>query len=136
MPRQEINLAVQQLLAVGDGELSIERRRQLARAIRKSSETASEHLDRVLLEDRDTRQITVAQAAHTVGYVFQSPTQMLFAPTVEEELAFGPRNLRYDPDTIANNIEWALQTVHMEPEREVGCAEAAPDIVVAHCPRA
>lgn len=46
---------------------------------------------RVLLEGRDTRQTTVAQSAHTIGYVFQSPTQMLFAPTVAEELAFGPR---------------------------------------------
>ena len=45
----------------------------------------------VLLEGKDTRQISVAQAAHTVGYVFQSPTQMLFAPTVKDELAFGPK---------------------------------------------
>jgi energy-coupling factor transport system ATP-binding protein len=73
---------------------------------------------RVLLEGRDTRQMTVAQAAHTVGYVFQSPTQMLFAPTVEEELSFGPRNLRYDPETITENVHWALQTVHMEAERD------------------
>ena len=31
------------------------------------------------------------------GYVFQSPSQMLFARTVEEELLFGPRNLGRDP---------------------------------------
>lgn len=73
---------------------------------------------RVLLEGRDTRKITVAQAAHTVGYVFQSPTQMLFAPSVEEELAFGPRNLRHDPSEIDKNVDWALKTVHMEDERE------------------
>jgi energy-coupling factor transport system ATP-binding protein len=73
---------------------------------------------RVLLEGRDTRQMTVAQAAHTVGYVFQSPTQMLFAPTVQEELAFGPRNLRHDAETIARDVDWALATVHMEHERQ------------------
>jgi energy-coupling factor transport system ATP-binding protein len=60
--------------------------------------------------------MTVAQAAHTIGYVFQSPTQMLFAPTVEEELAFGPRNLRFSPELIQENVEWAIHTVHMEPE--------------------
>ena len=38
---------------------------------------------KVLLEGKDTRTVTVAQAAHTVGYVFQSPSQMLFAPTVQ-----------------------------------------------------
>ncbi len=70
----------------------------------------------VLLEGKDTRQITVAQAAHTIGYVFQSPTQMLFAPTVEEELAFGPRNLRYSPEVIKKNVDWAIHTVHMEEE--------------------
>ncbi len=71
---------------------------------------------RVLLEDRDTRKLTVAQAAHTIGYVFQSPSQMLFAPTVAEELAFGPRNLRYEPQVIQENVTWAIQTVHLEEE--------------------
>jgi energy-coupling factor transporter ATP-binding protein EcfA2 len=70
----------------------------------------------VFLEGKDTRKITVAQAARTVGYVFQSPTQMLFAPTVKEELEFGPRNLRYDSETIQQNVDWAIHTVHMESE--------------------
>jgi len=70
----------------------------------------------VLLEGKDTHKITVAQAAHTVGYVFQSPTQMLFAPTVKEELSFGPRNLRLPPDVIEENVDWAIHTVHMEAE--------------------
>jgi energy-coupling factor transport system ATP-binding protein len=73
---------------------------------------------RVLLEGKETSKITVAQAAKTVGYVFQSPTQMLFAPTVAEELAFGPRNLRYDPETIKQNVDWAIHTVHLEDEMQ------------------
>jgi energy-coupling factor transport system ATP-binding protein len=40
---------------------------------------------------------TVAELATVFGYVFQSPSQMLFARTVQEELLFGPRNLRRDP---------------------------------------
>jgi energy-coupling factor transport system ATP-binding protein len=60
--------------------------------------------------------MTVAQAAHIIGYVFQSPTQMLFAPTVEEELAFGPHNLRYSPEQIQENVDWAVHAVHMESE--------------------
>jgi len=70
----------------------------------------------VLLEGKDTRKLTVAQAAHTIGYVFQSPTQMLYAPTVEEELAFGPRNLAHPPEQIRADVQWAIQTVNLEPE--------------------
>ncbi len=70
----------------------------------------------VLLEGQDTRKLTVAQAAHTIGYVFQSPTQMLYAPTVEEELAFGPRNLAHPPEQIRADVSWAIRTVHLEPE--------------------
>ncbi len=73
---------------------------------------------RVLLEGHDTRQTTVAQAAHTIGYVFQSPSQMLFAPTVAEELAFGPQNLDHPPEEIRKNVEWAIRTVHLESEME------------------
>ncbi|MCK4470255.1 MAG: ABC transporter ATP-binding protein, partial [Anaerolineae bacterium] len=36
----------------------------------------------VLVEGHDTRKMSVAQIAHTLGYVFQSPSHMLFAPTV------------------------------------------------------
>jgi energy-coupling factor transport system ATP-binding protein len=71
---------------------------------------------RVLLEGKDTRKMTVAQSAHTVGYVFQSPSQMLFAPTVSEELAFGPKNLGYSTEVINTNVDWAIETVHLRSE--------------------
>ncbi len=70
----------------------------------------------VMLEGVDSKQSTVATAAKTVGYVFQSPTQMLFAPTVEEELAFGPRNLGFSKEQVTHNVDWAIHTVHMEDE--------------------
>jgi energy-coupling factor transport system ATP-binding protein len=40
----------------------------------------------------------------------------LFAPTVKEELEFGPRNLHYDSETIKHNVEMAIRTVHLESE--------------------
>lgn len=70
----------------------------------------------VIFDGRDTRKITVAQAAQTIGYVFQSPSQMLFAPTVEEELSFGPRNLHHPPEQIQKDVRWAVETVHLEAE--------------------
>jgi energy-coupling factor transport system ATP-binding protein len=64
-----------------------------------------------------TRQ-SVAQIAHTLGYVFQNPGHMLFAPTVREELAFGPRNLRRDPARIAADVDRALAITNLVPEAE------------------
>ncbi|MGC9399369.1 MAG: ABC transporter ATP-binding protein [Anaerolineae bacterium] len=73
---------------------------------------------RVLLKGQDTRQMTIAQAAASIGYVFQSPTQMLFAPTVEEELAFGPKNLGRAPQVIEQDVTWALDVVNMQAYRD------------------
>ena len=70
----------------------------------------------VLLEGVETRKTTVANVAKTIGYVFQSPSQMLFAPTVREELAFGPENLGMDKETVSQNVDWAIETVHLEHE--------------------
>ncbi len=74
---------------------------------------------RVLLEGQDTRKMTVAQAAHTVGYVFQSPSQMLFAPTVRDELSFGPKNLGFPAETIVQNVVWAIETVNLKGEMDM-----------------
>jgi energy-coupling factor transport system ATP-binding protein len=68
---------------------------------------------RVLIRGRDTRQMSVAEIASTLGYVFQSPSHMLFAPTVYEELAFGPKNLNHDPETIRKEVMEAIQIVNL-----------------------
>jgi len=70
----------------------------------------------VFLEGKNTKEISVAQSAHTIGYVFQSPSQMLFAPTVEAELAFGPKNIGQSKEEIKNNIAWAIDTVNLKSE--------------------
>jgi energy-coupling factor transport system ATP-binding protein len=52
---------------------------------------------RILVDGVDSKGRGTAGLATIFGYVFQSPSQMLFARTVREELAFGPTNLRRDP---------------------------------------
>jgi energy-coupling factor transport system ATP-binding protein len=50
---------------------------------------------------------TVADLARIFGYVFQSPSQMLFSRTVRDELLFGPRNLDHavpDPDAFSHGV--------------------------------
>jgi energy-coupling factor transport system ATP-binding protein len=68
---------------------------------------------RVLVGGRDTHEASVAQIASTLGYVFQSPSHMLFAPTVREELAFGPKNLQHHKDQIEKEVKEALQIVNL-----------------------
>ncbi len=56
----------------------------------------------------------VADLATVFGYVFQSPSQMLFARTVREELVFGPRNLGRDPKTFDAIVEDALRRTALD----------------------
>jgi energy-coupling factor transport system ATP-binding protein len=68
----------------------------------------------VLVDGRSTSATTVAQLATTFGYVFQSPSQMLFARTVREELEFGPRNLGRDPATFDGIVNDALRRTSLD----------------------
>jgi energy-coupling factor transporter ATP-binding protein EcfA2 len=61
----------------------------------------------VRLYGEDTRELSVAQLASRIGYVFQSPGAMLFAPTVRKELAFGPENLRFSHERINEAVQQA-----------------------------
>lgn len=68
---------------------------------------------RVLVEGRDTAEASVAQIARTLGYVFQSPSHMLFAPTVHDELAFGPTNLKHPREQVEKEVKEALEIVNL-----------------------
>lgn len=49
-----------------------------------------------------------------VGIVFQNPNDQLFAPTVKEDIAFGPMNLGLSYDEVEKRVEDALKMVGME----------------------
>ena len=49
-----------------------------------------------------------------IGIVFQNPDDQLFAPTVEEDVAFGPLNLGLSMEEVQNRVEDALRKVGME----------------------
>ena len=49
-----------------------------------------------------------------VGIVFQNPDNQIFAPSVEEDVAFGPLNLKLPMDEVQNRVEEALKKVGME----------------------
>ncbi|HDM24104.1 ABC transporter ATP-binding protein [archaeon] len=64
---------------------------------------------RVIVYGMDTREKEVYELAPFVGLVFQDPFNMLFAPTVREELSYGPRNLGVNPDEINRRVEETAQ---------------------------
>jgi energy-coupling factor transport system ATP-binding protein len=68
---------------------------------------------RVLVEGKDTRSLSVAQIARVLGYVFQSPTHMLYAPTVREELEFGPKNLDFEKEAMQRSVTESVSTVNL-----------------------
>lgn len=68
---------------------------------------------RVLIGGQDSRHQSVAQTARTVGYVFQSPSHMLFAPTVREELAFGPRNLGFEAAALESSLQASVAATNL-----------------------
>ncbi len=68
---------------------------------------------RVLVDGQDTGQMSIAEIANTLGYVFQSPSHMLFASSVTEELSFGPRNLGHGREQIEREVEYALEIMNL-----------------------
>ncbi|HEX2072553.1 MAG TPA: ABC transporter ATP-binding protein [Geodermatophilus sp.] len=61
------------------------------------------------VEDRATLQ----EVRRRVGVVFQDPDDQLFMPTVGEDVAFGPRNLRLPEPEVAARVAAALAQVGM-----------------------
>ena len=72
---------------------------------------------RVLFDGGDLADKRVAQACRSaVGLVFQYPEHQLFAATVREDVAFGPRNLGLSDEEIAERVGEALRLVHLDEE--------------------
>ncbi len=68
---------------------------------------------KVFVGGRDTNEASVAEIAGMLGYVFQSPSHMLFAPTVRDELAFGPTNMKHTKVQIELEVKESLKTVNL-----------------------
>ena len=73
----------------------------------------------VLVDGRSASERTVAELATTFGFVFQSPSQMLFARTVREELEFGPRKLGRDVARLDGIVTDALRRTGLDDLEEI-----------------
>lgn len=66
------------------------------------------------METTDSNQIEISKE---VGLVFQNPDDQIFSTTVEDEVAFGPENLCFEPKEIDRKIGEALEIVGMADHR-------------------
>ncbi len=64
----------------------------------------------VLVNGLNTRQVEVKELARQVGHVFQDPETMFATLYVDDEIAFGPENLKVDPVDILNVVNELLET--------------------------
>lgn len=108
-------------LTIGPGEL-------LALIGRNGSgkTTLAKHLNgllratsgRVRLDGADVAALPLDRVARRVGYVFQNPDDQLFAATVAEEVAFGPRNFGLEGEALAARVREVLDAVGLEQRRD------------------
>ena len=70
---------------------------------------------RVLVEGRDVADKAQAASVRAdVGVVFQYPEHQLFADTVYNDVAFGPRNLKLSDDEVDARVRESLELVRLD----------------------
>ncbi len=65
----------------------------------------------VRIGGRDIRRFSSAALYREIGVVFQDPDDQLFCASVEEDVAFGPRNLGLPEVEVQNRVSTALEAV-------------------------
>ena len=75
----------------------------------------------VFIKGESVNKKNILDVRRTVGVVFQDPDDQIFAPTVKQDVAFGPMNLGLAPDVIEKRVHEALELVRL-----TGFEERAP----------
>lgn len=65
-------------------------------------------------QDLSAKDKTSITARRRVGMVFQYPEHQLFEETVEEDIAFGPKNLGLSSEEIARRVRRAMELVRLD----------------------
>jgi cobalt/nickel transport system ATP-binding protein len=68
----------------------------------------------VFLDGVDIRSLAPREIYRKMGIVFQNPNDQLFAPTVFEDVAFGPMNMGFTEREVIKRVTDALRSVEME----------------------
>lgn len=66
---------------------------------------------RVVISGIETTKAKTAKLAQKVGFLFQNPDHQIFLPTVRQEIAFGPKNLKLPLDEVEARVNEAAISV-------------------------
>jgi cobalt/nickel transport system ATP-binding protein len=69
---------------------------------------------RVELDGTDIRKLSPKEIYKKIGLIFQNPDDQLFAPTVFEDVSFGPINMGFKQDEVSDRVNYALKAVEMD----------------------
>jgi energy-coupling factor transporter ATP-binding protein EcfA2 len=72
-------------------------------------------LGEVRVAGQPTAPLSVGELARQVGFLFQHPEQQIFAASVYQEVAFGPRNLGLSSEQVEARVEAALVRFGLTP---------------------
>lgn len=72
---------------------------------------------RVRVLGQDTMTSSIPALCASVGMAFQDPETQFLLSRVDEEVAFGPQNLGFDPDEVREIVSWALEVTRLSELR-------------------
>ncbi|MHB8841342.1 MAG: energy-coupling factor ABC transporter ATP-binding protein [Candidatus Aquicultor sp.] len=67
----------------------------------------------ILLNGKPLSKLRRKELSTTIGLVFQNPNDQLFASTVEEDIAFGPKNIGLSDDEVEERVRTSLDLVDL-----------------------
>lgn len=73
---------------------------------------------RIMLDGKDMTKLDVYERTKRIGYVFQNPNYQLFEENLDDEIAFGPRNMGLNGAEVKRRVEEALHVTDLAQCRE------------------
>jgi energy-coupling factor transport system ATP-binding protein len=73
---------------------------------------------KIYIDGKDTSKGKIADLAGVVGYTFQNPDCQLFCKTVNDEIAFGPKQLNLTKQDVERRVKDTLQMMHLEQYKD------------------
>ncbi len=68
---------------------------------------------KVIVDGEEVTKKNIKQIRQKIGMVFQDSDDQIFAPTVREDIAFGPTNMGLKPDEINERVDNALSLLEI-----------------------
>jgi cobalt/nickel transport system ATP-binding protein len=67
----------------------------------------------ILVKGEHISKKNIRMVRQTVGIVFQNPDDQILAPTIEQDIAFGPINMGLDEEEVERRVKKALELVNL-----------------------